>query len=108
MQHKREKQRMSDVILLRLFITGETSRSQEAVVNFRRMMNRMPEGLVELEVIDVLERPEAAEQDGILATPTLVRSRPQPERRIIGDLRDSERVLRGLGIDMMIPTAEED
>lgn len=99
---------MNDCVNIRLFIAGETSRSQEALANFRQIMERLPDRMIQLEVIDVLEQPERAEQESILATPTLVRGFPLPERRIIGDLRDSERVLRGLGLDSMVNKAEEE
>jgi len=99
---------MVDVIQLRLYITGETSRSREAMMNLRRITKQIPEDLLDLEIIDVLEQPDLAEQERILATPTLIRSLPLPERRIIGNLKDSERVLIGLGLDSAAVRAEEE
>jgi circadian clock protein KaiB len=99
---------MVDVIQLRLFITGETSRSREAVLNLRRITEQIPEDLIEIEIIDVLEQPDLAEQERILATPALIRTLPLPERRIIGNLKDSERVWMGLGLEDAAVRAEEE
>jgi circadian clock protein KaiB len=99
---------MVDAVQLRLFITGETSRSREAMINLRRITKQIPEDLLDIEIIDVLEDPDRAEQERVMATPTLVRILPLPERRIIGNLKDSERVFRGLGLDSMALNAEEE
>ncbi len=84
--------------ILRLYITGRTPQSQRAVDNLRRICEAELRNAYELEVIDVLEHPEAAESDKILATPTLVKQLPEPVRKIIGDLSDREKVLLGLDI----------
>jgi circadian clock protein KaiB len=84
--------------LLKLFITGQTVRSLRAITNLRRICE---EGLgteYELIIIDVLERPQLAEDEKILATPTLIRELPPPVRRIIGDLSDTNQVLLGLDL----------
>lgn len=83
---------------LKLYITGHTQRSQQAIANLRRICDEELRGEYELVVIDVLERPQLAEDEKILATPTLVKELPMPIRRIIGDLSDSERVLLGLDL----------
>lgn len=85
--------------LLKLYVTGQTPRSQRAITNLRRICEEELQGAYELVIIDVLERPQLAEDEKILATPTLVKELPVPIRRIIGDLSDSERVL--LGLDLM-------
>lgn len=82
--------------LLKLYITGATPRAQFAIDNLRRICEEELGGAYELEVIDVLEHPEVAEQDRILATPTLIKQLPPPLRRVIGDLSDKEKVLLGL------------
>ncbi len=85
---------------LRLYITGQTPRSEKAIANLRRIM--IAEGLehaYELEIVDVLERPELAEEERILATPTLIRTLPPPIRRVIGDLSDWELVALGLDLN---------
>ena len=82
--------------LLRLFVTGKTPRASAAVANLRRICDEDLDGRYELEVIDVLEQPDAAEAARVLATPTLIKMLPPPLRRIIGDLSDREKVLLGL------------
>lgn len=83
-------------IVLKLYITGQTVRSQKAIANLRRLrQHRLPKE-VELIIIDVLEHPRLAEEDHILATPTLLRESPPPARRIIGDLSNEETVLQAL------------
>ena len=84
--------------LLKLYVTGRTPRSQRAIDNLRRICEDELSGHYEMQVIDVLERPQLAEDEKILATPTLVKELPPPIRRIIGDLSDSEKVLLGLDL----------
>lgn len=84
--------------VLRLFINGRTSRSVRAIENLRSICERELEGRYDLKIVDVLERPEIAEEEKILATPLLVREAPLPRRRIIGDLSDRDRVLEGLDL----------
>lgn len=85
-------------LLLRLFVTGHTARSEAAIRNLRRICEEDLAGEYELEIIDVLERPQLAEDEKILATPTLIKQLPPPLRRIIGDMSNSERVLLGLDV----------
>ena len=84
--------------LLKLYVTGRTPRSQQAIANLRRICEEDLGGQYEMEIIDILERPQLAEDEKILATPTLVKELPIPMRRIIGDLSNSERVLLGLDL----------
>ncbi len=84
--------------LLRLFVTGESTRSGTAIANLRRICEQELAGVYDLEIIDVLEFPELAEEAKILATPTLIKSLPPPLRRVIGDLSDKEKVLLGLQV----------
>ncbi len=84
--------------LLRLFVTGESLRSSTAIANLRRICEEELAGVYDLEIIDVLESPELAEDARILATPTLIKSLPPPLRRVIGDLSDKEKVLLGLEV----------
>jgi circadian clock protein KaiB len=84
--------------LLKLYVTGQTPRSLRAIANLRDLCEEELRGQYELFVIDVLERPQLAEDEKILATPTVVKELPSPMRRIIGDLSDSERVLLGLDL----------
>ena len=84
--------------ILKLYITGQTPKSERAIANMRRICEEGLEGQYELIIIDVLERPQLAEDEKILATPTLTKELPLPLRRIIGDLSDTEKVLLGLDI----------
>ena len=79
-------------------MTGQNPRSERAVASIRRICEEHLGGQCELTVIDVLERPQLAEQERILATPTVVRHAPPPSRRIIGDLTDLRAVLHGLDL----------
>ena len=81
-----------------MFVTGASARSSTAIANLRRICEQELEGQYELEIIDVQEFPELAEDEKILATPTLIKSLPLPLRRVIGDLSDTEKVLLGLEV----------
>jgi circadian clock protein KaiB len=84
--------------ILRLYVMGHTPRSQLAIANIQRICEEELQSRYQLEIIDVLERPQLAEDEKILATPTLVKELPPPLRRIIGDLSDKELVLMGLDL----------
>ena len=83
---------------LTLYVSGASPRSAAALETVRRICDEELQGRYELEVIDILERPQLAEDEKILATPTVVKELPVPIRRIIGDLSDTERVLLGLDL----------
>ena len=83
---------------LRLYVTGSTPRSERAIANLRRLCTDVLRNGCEVEVIDVLEQPQLAEEDRVLATPTVIRRVPGPERRVVGDLSDADRVLSGLDV----------
>jgi circadian clock protein KaiB len=83
---------------LRLYVAGQTDKSIRAIKNLNRICAEHLEGRYSIEVIDLLERPQLAEGDQILAIPTLVRRLPEPIKKIIGDLSNEERVLVGLDI----------
>jgi circadian clock protein KaiB len=85
--------------ILKLYITGRTSRSERAISNLKSICKEELDDQYELRVIDVLESPQLAEEDRILATPTLIKSLPPPIRRIIGDLSDKDKVLLGLDLN---------
>ena len=89
---------MSNKFLLKLFVTGQTPRSELAIENLRRICAEEFQNEHELIVIDILRRPQLAEDDKILATPTVIKELPPPIRRIIGDLSDKEKVLLGLDL----------
>jgi len=83
---------------LKLYITGKTPRSESAIQNLRKICEENLDQKYEIEIIDILERPQLAEDERILATPTLIKSLPPPLRRLIGDLSETEKVLLGLDI----------
>jgi circadian clock protein KaiB len=83
---------------LRLFVTGQTPRSINAISNIRRLCERELPGRYKLTIVDVLEQPQLAENERIMATPTLIKITPPPAMRIIGDLSDSRRVFVGLNL----------
>lgn len=88
---------------LKLYVAGQTPRSQAALANLRRLCEEHLPGRYELEVVDLILQPKRARTDQILAIPTLVRSLPTPIARIIGDLSDTEQVLMGLNIQRKQP-----
>lgn len=84
--------------VLRLFVSGFTARSQRAIDNLRALCERHLAGRFQIEVVDLHQSPGRAHDEQILATPTLVRVSPSPPRRVIGDLSQADKVLRGLDI----------
>ena len=84
--------------VLKLYITGMTPRSTEAVSLLKRLCDELLRGRYDLEVVDLFQNPARARDDLIIAAPTLVRESPLPERRMIGNLSDRLRVLHGLGL----------
>jgi circadian clock protein KaiB len=84
--------------VLRLYIAGQTPRSMLAIANLKRICEEYLTGQYRIEIIDLRKDPGLALRDRIIAAPTLVRQLPEPIRRIIGDLSDTERVLVGLDI----------
>jgi circadian clock protein KaiB len=83
---------------LRLYVAGQTPRSLAALENLNRFCKEHLAGRYSIEVVDLLEQPQLAEGDQIIAIPTLVRKLPQPMRKIIGDLSNSDRTLVGLDL----------
>ena len=83
---------------LRLYVAGQTPKSVAAFSNLKAICERHLEGRYCIEVIDLVEQPQLSKGDQILAIPTLVRKLPEPVRKIIGDLSDTERVLVGLDL----------
>jgi circadian clock protein KaiB len=83
---------------LRLYVAGQTPKSVAAFANLRRICEEHLAGEYSIEVVDLLENPQLAQGDQIVAIPTLVRKLPAPMRKIIGDLSNMERVLVGLDL----------
>lgn len=87
-----------EVLVLKLYVNGKSAAASRAIASLRSLCKQELAGSYRVEVIDVLERPDLAEQDRILATPTIVKALPPPIRRVIGDLSDSSKVLVGLDL----------
>ena len=83
---------------LRLYVAGMTPRCEAAVANLQRICDEHLAGRYTIEIVDLLERPQLAKGEQIVAIPTLVRQLPEPVRKIIGDLSNEERVLIGLDL----------
>ena len=83
---------------LRLYVAGHTQKSIQAFANLKKICEEHLQGRYTIEIIDLLENPALAEGDQILAIPTLVRKLPEPMKKIIGDLSETERVLIGLDL----------
>jgi circadian clock protein KaiB len=81
---------------LRLYIAGQTLRSVAAFANLKKLCEEHLPGRYQIEVIDLMEKPQLAAGDQIVAIPTLIRKLPEPLRRIVGDLSNTERALVGL------------
>jgi circadian clock protein KaiB len=83
---------------LRLYVAGQTPNSMKALANLKKLAEEHLKGQYTIEVVDLLKNPQLAAGDQILAIPTLVRKLPEPIRKIIGDLSNTERVIVGLDI----------
>jgi circadian clock protein KaiB len=83
---------------LSLFVTGSTPRSLRAIQNIRAFCEERLQGCYELKVIDIYQHPEKIKSEQIVATPTLIKRRPLPLRKMIGDLSDKDRLLLALNI----------
>ena len=84
--------------VLRLYITGITPKSTQAIQNIRKICEENLKGRYELEVIDIYQQPVLAKDEQIIAAPTLIKKLPLPLRRFIGDMSDKERILVGLDL----------
>ena len=85
--------------LLKLYITGNNPKSAHAIANLQRLCEEEFDGQCRIEIVDVMEDPQAAEDERIIATPTLVKApNGGPERRVIGDLSETEKVREGLAL----------
>jgi circadian clock protein KaiB len=84
--------------VFRLFVSGLTPRSQSAIAHLHEYCERHLEGRHRIEVIDLYQSPELAAKEQIVATPTLLKLSPAPQRRLIGDLSHEDRFLRGVDL----------
>ena len=86
--------------VLRLFVTGITPRSLEAIEEVRKLCEEYMKGRYELEIIDLYKQPQAAQKDQVFAAPTLVKLLPLPVRKIVGSMTRKEKLLAGLDIQI--------
>lgn len=88
--------RLQETVVLRLYVAGQSPKSVLAIENLRRVCAEYLPGRYTIELVDLMEQPKLAKGDEIIAVPTLVRRLPEPIKKIIGDLSDTEKVLVGL------------
>lgn len=86
------------VYILRLFVAGASPNSTRAIANLKKICEAYLSDRYELEVIDVHQQPEKAQHEQLIALPLLIKRAPGNERRLVGDMSDKEKVLRGLGL----------
>jgi circadian clock protein KaiB len=100
---QRTDENEGDAYILRLYVAGQTPKSMAAMANLKKICDEHLDGRYKIEIIDLIEKPQLAKNDRILAIPTLVRKLPEPLKRIIGDLSDHDRVLVGLDLRIRQP-----
>ena len=93
-----ESGKVEDQWNLRLYVAGQTPKSRAALINLRKICEEYLKNQYTIEIVDLIETPKLARGDQIFAVPTLVRKLPEPIKKIIGDLSNTERVLVGLDI----------
>jgi circadian clock protein KaiB len=94
------RQAPNERFVLRLYVTGNTVRSSQAIANIRTLCEDYLAGRYELEVVDIYQQPDALTKHQIIAAPTLIKELPWPVRRLIGDLSNREKVLVGLDLTL--------
>ncbi len=92
------KEKETVTYVLRLYITGATPRSLRAIANVKAICEEHLQGRYELEVIDLYQQPVLAQGEQIIAAPTLIKELPEPLRRVIGDMSQTEKILVGLDL----------
>jgi circadian clock protein KaiB len=92
------KKSLKEKYVLRLYVTGMTPKSTQAIQNIKKICNEELHGRFDLEVIDIYQRPMLAQGEQIIATPTLIKKLPLPLRRFIGDMSDTGRIVLGLDL----------
>lgn len=97
-EHPLETTERDAVWDLRLYVAGQTRKSLAALANLRQLCEKHLPGKYRIEVIDLIEQPQLAQKDQVLAIPTLVRNLPEPIRKVIGDLSNTQRVLVALDL----------
>lgn len=87
------------VYVMRLFVTGASPNSTRAISNLKKILEEYLKGCYELEIIDVYQQPDIAANEQLIALPMLIKSAPGMERKLIGDMSDKQKVLKGLEIN---------
>lgn len=90
---------INEIFALKLFITGASPNSARAIINLKSICEKYLTKKYDLEIIDVYQQPLAAQNEHIIALPMLVKTFPLPLKRLIGDMSNTEKVLRGLGLN---------
>ena len=106
MEHHEENDRTEEIWLLRLYVAGQTPKSITAFSNLKKFCEEYLKDQYRIEVIDLLENPQLAKRDQIIALPTLLRQLPLPLKKIIGDLSNQEKIL--IGLDLRKTQRQED
>ena len=88
----------TEVYVLRLFVTGASPVSVRAINNLQKILEAHLKGRYELDIIDVHQQPQLVQSEDVTAVPMLIKKTPRPKRRLVGDMSDTEKVLRGLGL----------
>ena len=89
---------MEDKLSLRLFVSGMSSKSMTAIANIRSFCDKHLKDSFELEIIDIYKDPEAARENQVVFSPSLIKEFPLPKRTLIGDFADTEKVIKALGL----------
>ena len=98
MKKTMDKYVIDGTLVLQLYVAGMSPKSMEAIENIRRLCDKHLEGAFELEVIDLYKHPEAASEQQIIFSPSLIKQLPLPRKTLIGTFGETEKVIRGLGI----------
>lgn len=98
LEKSKSKNKKNLEYVLRLFITGASPNSLRAITNLREICEKHIQDNYSLEIIDIYQQSELAESEQLVALPLLIKKHPLPERRLIGDMSDTDKVLKGLGI----------
>jgi circadian clock protein KaiB len=85
-------------LVLQLYVSGMSPKSMEAIENIRRLCDEHLQGVFELEVIDLYKNPEAASEQQIVFSPSLIKQLPLPKKTLVGTFSDTEKVIKGLGL----------
>ena len=88
-----------DAYVFRLYVTGASPNSSRAITNLKIFFEKYLKGRYKLQIVDVYQQPQIAQTVDIIALPLLVRTAPLPERRMVGDMSDTERMIRSLNIE---------